>query len=294
MSTTRTTSAASRPRRGGLGPGAGRAIAGSAIGSPRSPLPWSPEAVRTDQRAELERHRQAVERWAKEFEGLDEDVFAEAAQEARDDGQDAAAAVDRLVRLLFGHLAEWDRAQQRLEAGLRELGHGRALAQWAREAVAAEEGRVCGARCWSRWSVIITTGPSNLGERSLTNALSCGNAVTLMARQGIPGRPSRCPGEASKVSLGNLGEGRGAHLGELGRPGRSPWRRPRHHHQAVGEVATLMPHQGTGREHQGVRGDHQGAPCSRGAAAPCCTGCSGAARTGVALSVSVSVEASCR
>ena len=99
-------SSSSRPRHGGLGPGAGRTIAGSAIGSPRSPLPWSPEAVRADQRAELERHRQAVERWADEFEGLDEDVFAEAAQEARDSGQEAAAAVDRLVRLLFQHLAE--------------------------------------------------------------------------------------------------------------------------------------------------------------------------------------------
>ncbi|MGW4651246.1 hypothetical protein [Kitasatospora sp. NPDC004289] len=143
MSTTRTTtSSSSRPRRGGLGPGAGRALAGSAIGSPRSPLPWSPEAVRADQQAELERYRERVAGWAREFDGLDEDVLAEAAAEARTAGQDAAADLDRLVRLLGALVTEWDQAQQGLGARLRALGHGRPLAPWALQALAAEEGQV--------------------------------------------------------------------------------------------------------------------------------------------------------
>ncbi|MFF2549273.1 hypothetical protein ACFVUY_42865 [Kitasatospora sp. NPDC058063] len=95
----------------------------------------------------LAEHRRLVaERWAEVFEDLDEDVLGEAGQEARQDGRDPGRAVDVLVRGLVRQLEEWKKAATGLEEALGAAALGRPLPGWAAEALAAEQGRLWGAR----------------------------------------------------------------------------------------------------------------------------------------------------
>ncbi|MEU4302874.1 hypothetical protein [Kitasatospora aureofaciens] len=89
-----------------LGPGATRVLADT-VRAPRTPPPWSPAAVDAALRTawkEFER------RAGPSFEGLDEDVLAEAAAEARAFGTEPASAVDELVHGLLRELDHWQRA----------------------------------------------------------------------------------------------------------------------------------------------------------------------------------------
>ncbi|MFJ4672668.1 hypothetical protein [Kitasatospora purpeofusca] len=138
-----------RPRRGGagLGPGVGgRAFA--VVGrAPRSPLPWSQESVDDGLRSVLAGHqRLVVARWEAAFEDLDEDVLGEVAQEARQDGQDPAGAVDVFVRSLVRQLEDWKQADAALAKALEKTVLGRPLPVWAADALAVELGRLWGAR----------------------------------------------------------------------------------------------------------------------------------------------------
>ncbi|GAA1410781.1 hypothetical protein GCM10009639_61970 [Kitasatospora putterlickiae] len=130
-----------------MGPGvAGRAF--TVVGrAPRSPLPWSQESVDDGLQSALADHQQLVAgQWAEAFEDLDEDVLGEVAQEARQDGQDPARAVDVFVRSLVRQLEDWKRADAVLAKALDEAALGRALPVWAADALAAEQGRLWGAR----------------------------------------------------------------------------------------------------------------------------------------------------
>ncbi|MFE2728766.1 hypothetical protein [Kitasatospora sp. NPDC059327] len=138
-----------RPRRGGtgLGPGVpGRAFA--VVGrAPRSPLPWSQESVDDGLQSVLAGHQRLVAaRWETAFEDLDEDVLGEVAQEARQDGRDPAGAVDVFVRSLVRQLEDWKQADTALAKALNEAALGRPLPVWAADALAAERGRLWGAR----------------------------------------------------------------------------------------------------------------------------------------------------
>ncbi|MEV7189934.1 hypothetical protein [Kitasatospora sp. NPDC093102] len=137
-----------RPRRGtGLGPGvAGRAFA--VVGrAPRSPLPWARESVDDELQSVLAGHQQLVAaRWEAVFEDLDEDVLGEVAQEARQDEQDPGRAVDVFVRSLVRQLEDWKQADAALEEALEKAALGRPLPVWAADALAAEQGRLWGAR----------------------------------------------------------------------------------------------------------------------------------------------------
>lgn len=138
-----------RPRRSGsgLGPGvAGRAFA--VVGrAPRSPLPWARESVDDGLRDVLVGHQRLVaERWEAAFEDLDEDVLGEVVQEARQDGQDPGRAVDVFVRGLVRQLEGWKQAGTALEEALEKAVLGRPLPVWAADALAAEQGRLWGAR----------------------------------------------------------------------------------------------------------------------------------------------------
>ncbi|MFF2549257.1 hypothetical protein ACFVUY_42785 [Kitasatospora sp. NPDC058063] len=95
----------------------------------------------------LAEHRRLVaERWEEAFEDLDEDVLGEAGQEARQDGQAPDPAVNVLVRGLVRQLEEWKKAATALEEALGAAALGRPLPVWAAEALAAEQGRLWGAR----------------------------------------------------------------------------------------------------------------------------------------------------
>lgn len=138
-----------RPRRGGagLGPGVhGRAFA--VVGrAPRSPLPWSQESVDDELQSVLADHQRLVAgRWAETFEDLDEDVLGEVAQEARQDRQDPAGAVDVFVRSLVRQLEDWKQADTTLAKALNEAALGRPMPVWAADALTAEQGRLWGAR----------------------------------------------------------------------------------------------------------------------------------------------------
>ncbi|MFE5586080.1 hypothetical protein [Kitasatospora sp. NPDC056531] len=63
-----------------LGPGTDRVLADT-VRAPRTPPPWSPTAVDTALRTLLDAFQQTTEPWRDAFEGLDEDVLAEAAQD---------------------------------------------------------------------------------------------------------------------------------------------------------------------------------------------------------------------
>ncbi|MFJ9447217.1 hypothetical protein ACIRRH_36010 [Kitasatospora sp. NPDC101235] len=145
---------------------------------------------------------------------MDEDVLGEAAQEARQEGLDPGRAVDVLVRGLVKRLEDWKRAGGELEESLAAVALGRPLPVWAADALAAEQGRL-----WGAWQALLEAiarhhhgGPAppgdpavaaELGDRHqyATNALTCENAATLMARQGFWARPRA----GIKVSSGNLG-----------------------------------------------------------------------------------------
>ncbi|MFE7532382.1 hypothetical protein ACFU7Y_42815 [Kitasatospora sp. NPDC057542] len=84
-------------------------------------------------------------RWEEVFEDLDEDVLGEAAQGARQEARDPGA-VDVLVRVLFRQLEDWKQAGGALEESLGAAALGRPLPVWAADALAAEQGRLWGAR----------------------------------------------------------------------------------------------------------------------------------------------------
>ncbi|MFJ9448384.1 hypothetical protein ACIRRH_42230 [Kitasatospora sp. NPDC101235] len=110
-------------------------------------MPWARESVDADLQGVLAGHRRLVAaRWEEAFEDLDEDVLGEAAQEARRDGQGAGRAVDVLVRGLIRQLEEWKQADTGLEESLAAAALGRPLPVWAADALAAEQGRLWGAR----------------------------------------------------------------------------------------------------------------------------------------------------
>ncbi|MFD8782591.1 hypothetical protein [Kitasatospora sp. NPDC059599] len=95
----------------------------------------------------LAEHRRLVaEQWEEAFEDLDEDVLGEAGQEARQDGRDPGWAVDVLVRGLVRQLEAWKKAGGALEEALGAAALGRPLPGWAADALAAEQGRLWGAR----------------------------------------------------------------------------------------------------------------------------------------------------
>ncbi|MFJ8473603.1 hypothetical protein [Kitasatospora sp. NPDC094011] len=92
-------------------------------------------------------HQQLVaERWETVFEDLGEDVLGEVAQEARQDGQDPGLAVDVFVRGLVRQLEDWKKAGTALEEALGAAVLGRPLPVWAADCLAAEQGRLWGAR----------------------------------------------------------------------------------------------------------------------------------------------------
>ncbi|MDY0812985.1 hypothetical protein [Kitasatospora purpeofusca] len=99
-----TTPPPTRRTRRALGPGAARGLTDT-VRTPRTPPPWSPTAVDIALRAVLERFEATAEGWRDAFDGLDEDVLAEAVVEARTFGSDPAAAVDELVDGLGQRLA---------------------------------------------------------------------------------------------------------------------------------------------------------------------------------------------
>ncbi|MFE2414986.1 hypothetical protein ACFXDE_42345 [Kitasatospora sp. NPDC059408] len=123
-----------------LGPGADRVLADT-VRAPRTPPPWSPAAVDATLHAVLEEFEQRVEPWREAFEGLDEDVLAEAAIEARSFGADPAGAVDELVRGLFGQLDRWQQAIGDLGRRLTAAAQDRPLPAWAADAGRTEDVR---------------------------------------------------------------------------------------------------------------------------------------------------------
>ncbi|WP_158845859.1 hypothetical protein [Streptomyces sp. NRRL WC-3742] len=123
-----------------LGPGAARALADT-VHAPRTPPPWSPAAVEATLRALLEDFEQRVETWRDAFEGLDEDVLAEAAAEARSFGTDPAGAVDELVRSLLLELGHWQRAIGGLGRRLTTAAQDRPLPDFAADAGRTEDVR---------------------------------------------------------------------------------------------------------------------------------------------------------
>ncbi|MFJ6140590.1 hypothetical protein [Kitasatospora sp. NPDC092286] len=115
--------------------------------APQSPLPWSQESVDDGLQSVLAGHQRLVaSRWAEAFEGLDEDALGEVTQEARQDGQDPGRAVDVFVRSLIRQLEDWKQAATALEGALEKAALGRPLPVWAADALAAEQGRLWGAR----------------------------------------------------------------------------------------------------------------------------------------------------
>ncbi|MFE4397927.1 MULTISPECIES: hypothetical protein [Streptomycetaceae] len=123
-----------------LGPGADRALSDT-IRSPRTPPPWSPAAVDTALRTAWEEFEQRAEPWRDAFDGLDEDVLAEAAAEARSFGTDPAGAVDELVRGLLLELDHWQHAIGELGLRLTAAAQDRPLPAWAADAGRTEDVR---------------------------------------------------------------------------------------------------------------------------------------------------------
>ncbi|MER5353373.1 hypothetical protein ABT093_23940 [Kitasatospora sp. NPDC002551] len=125
-----------------LGPGAVRVLADT-VRSPRTPPLWSPEAVDAALHGVLGRFEAVAETagWRDAFDGLDEDVLAEAAAEARAFGADPAAAVDDLVGELGRQLAAWQEAIGELGRALIAAAQDRPLPEWAADAGRSEDVR---------------------------------------------------------------------------------------------------------------------------------------------------------
>ncbi|MFE7528550.1 hypothetical protein ACFU7Y_22935 [Kitasatospora sp. NPDC057542] len=135
-----TTPPPARRARRALGPGAARVLTDT-VRAPRTPPPWSPEAVEAALRATLERFEATVEGWRDAFDGLDEDVFGECAAEARAFGADPAAAVDELVGELRQQLAAWQHAIGELGHELTAATQDRPLPEWAADVGRTEDVR---------------------------------------------------------------------------------------------------------------------------------------------------------
>ncbi|OKI25158.1 hypothetical protein A6A07_31720 [Streptomyces sp. CB03911] len=97
------------------------------VRAPRTPPSWSPAAVEAALQGVLEEYGQRAQAWRDAFEGLDEDLLAEAATEARVFGRDQVAAVDHLVRDLTAQLTRWQQAIDRLADDLAKAAQGRPL-----------------------------------------------------------------------------------------------------------------------------------------------------------------------
>ncbi|MER6365942.1 hypothetical protein [Kitasatospora sp. NPDC001527] len=113
------------------------------VRSPRTPPLWSPEAVDAALHGVLGRFEAVAETagWRDAFDGLDEDVLAEAAAEARAFGADPAAAVDDLVGELGRQLAAWQEAIGELGRALIAAAQDRPLPEWAADAGRSEDVR---------------------------------------------------------------------------------------------------------------------------------------------------------
>ncbi|MFE4360428.1 hypothetical protein [Kitasatospora sp. NPDC056800] len=135
-------STGSRPGRArrALGPRADRVLTDT-LRAPRTPPPWSPAAVDAALRTALAEFERRAERWRDAFEGLDEDVLAEAAGEARSFGADPDAAVDRLVGELRQQLADWQGAIGELSRALTAAAQDRPLPEWTADAGRTEDVR---------------------------------------------------------------------------------------------------------------------------------------------------------
>ncbi|MGW2402869.1 hypothetical protein ACWCYY_40665 [Kitasatospora sp. NPDC001664] len=129
-----------RAGRRALGPVADRVLADT-VSAPRRPPPWSAAAVDAALHEVLQAFEERAERWREDFEGLDEDLLAEAAGEARTLGADPAAAVDQLVRSLLRELAAWQEAIGVLGRDLTAAAQERPLPGWAADAGRTEDVR---------------------------------------------------------------------------------------------------------------------------------------------------------
>ncbi|WP_380286480.1 hypothetical protein [Kitasatospora purpeofusca] len=131
-----------RRARRALGPGAAQALA-DVVRAPRTPPPWSPQAIDAALRTVLDRFEATAETagWRDAFDGLDEDVLGEAAAEARAFGADPAAAVDHLVGELRRQLAAWQHAIGELGRALTAAAQERPLPEWAADAGRTEDVR---------------------------------------------------------------------------------------------------------------------------------------------------------
>ncbi|MFF2147454.1 hypothetical protein [Kitasatospora sp. NPDC058190] len=123
-----------------LGPGADQVLADT-VRAARTPPPWSPAAVDAALHAALGEFERASEPWRDAFDGLDEDVLAEAAAEARSFGADPAGAVDELVHGLLGQLDHWQQAIGDPGRRLTTAAQDRPLPAWAADARCTEDVR---------------------------------------------------------------------------------------------------------------------------------------------------------
>ena len=109
----------------------------SSARAPRTPPPWSPAAIEAELTTVTAAFERTAAAWREVFDGLDEDLLAEAATEARIFGLDPVAAVDHLVRDLTAQLTRWQQALDRLADDLAKAAQGRPLPEHA-----ADTGRV--------------------------------------------------------------------------------------------------------------------------------------------------------
>ncbi|MGW2545409.1 hypothetical protein ACWC5I_32180 [Kitasatospora sp. NPDC001574] len=112
--------------RRGLGPQAQRVMASTAR-APRTLPPWSPAAIEAELTTVTAAFERTAAAWREVFDGLDEDLLAEAQVEARTFGLDPAAAVDHLVRDLNAQLTQWQQTIDQLADDLAQAAQGRPL-----------------------------------------------------------------------------------------------------------------------------------------------------------------------
>ncbi|MFD7590874.1 hypothetical protein ACFV84_36150 [Kitasatospora sp. NPDC059811] len=128
--------------RRGLAPGTSRVLSAS-VRPPRTPPAWTGGG---DLRALVARYEAAAAEWTERFEDLDEDALTEAAVEARAEGADPVAAVDRLVRAELRALEAWNQALTKFGEDLVAAAAGRPLPLWALDAGRTGDARLCQAR----------------------------------------------------------------------------------------------------------------------------------------------------